>query len=517
MNRVFLSLIASAFLPAAVLAAEAPAADHSPATPIKHVVVLFQENISFDHYFATYPNAENRPGETPFIPLPGTPTVNGLTRTLLEHNPNSAQPVRLDRAHAATCDQDHDYTAEQLAADHGLMDQFVEHTGDGAGSCDPKLVMAYFDGNTVTALWNYAQHFAMSDNSFDVIFGPSTPGAIDLVSGQTHGAVPADLKWEGTVLVASGTVIEDPDPELDDCSAEPVIRMTGVNVGDLLNRAGVTWGWFEGGFRPTAAATAKSKAVCGAAHLASNGKKRADYIPHHEPFQYYKSTANPHHLPPSSAESVGRQDQANHQYDLSDFWKAAEAGALPSVSFLKAPAYQDGHAGYSDPVHEQSYLVETLNRAQKLPQWKDTAVVIEYDDSDGWYDHVMPPIVNPSSLPTVDALTADGACGVAAPGAYPARCGFGARLPLLVISPYSRMNFVDHTLTDQDSVLRFIEDNWSLGRIGDQSFDEKAGPFGQFFDFARAEPAPVLLLDPATGAQRSDAAAAKTPADAIKQ
>ena len=274
--------------------------------------------------------------------------------------------------------------------------------------------------------------------------------------------------------------------------------MTGTNVGDLLNKAGVTWGWFEGGFRPTRAAP-DGKAVCGAAHDGSDGKRSRDYIPHHEPFQYYKSTANPHHLPPSKAANIGRTDQANHQYDLADFWKAVESGRLPAVSFLKAPAYQDGHAGYSDPVREQTYLVETLNRLQKIPEWKDMAVVIAYDDSDGWYDHAMPPIVNPSGLAGVDALTGPGSCGTPAPGAYPGRCGYGARLPLLVVSPFAKKNFVDGTVTDQTSILRFIEDNWALGRIGDQSFDEKAGPFRQFFDFSRAAAAPPLLLDPSTG------------------
>ncbi|MFI5360618.1 MAG: phospholipase C [Elusimicrobiota bacterium] len=497
-KKILAAVLAAACAP---LSAAAAPADHSPATPIRHLIVIFQENVSFDHYFATYPDAENRPGETPFVPRPGTPTVNGLKETLLAHNPNSAPPKRLDRAHAATCDQDHDYTAEQKAADHGLMDKFVEFTGEGGIGCDARLVMAYFDGNTVTALWNYAQHFAMSDNSFDTIFGPSTPGALNLASGQTHGSVPAELKRLGELYAASGTVVGDPDPEFDDCSKTATVHMTGSNVGDLLNAAGVTWGWFEGGFRPTSWA-ADGKATCGAAHVGSDGKKKADYIAHHEPFEYYKTTTNPHHLPPSSVEKIGLSDQANHQYDLEDFWKAAESGRLPAVAFLKAPAYQDGHAGYSDPVPEQVFLVETMNRLQKLKEWKAAAVVISYDDSDGWYDHAMPPIVNPSSLPGIDALTGPGSCGTAAPGAYPGRCGYGARLPLLVVSPFARENFVDHTVTDQTSILRFIEDNWKLGRIGDQSFDEKAGPLRQFFDFNRKTPAAPLWLDPKTGAPR---------------
>jgi len=340
----------------------------------------------------------------------------------------------------------------------------------------------------------------MSDESFGTTFGPSTPGALNLVSGQTHGVVPASLSADGDVLVASGTVIGDPDPELDDCSEPPVIRLTGTNVGDLLSRAGVSWGWFEGGFRPTSRG-ADGKAVCGAAHVGADGKSKKDYIPHHQPFQYYKSTANPRHSAPASVAEIGGDGPANHQYDLEDFWKAVDAGRMPAVSFIKAPAYQDGHAGYSDPVREQVFLVETLNRLQKRPEWKDAAVVIAYDDSDGWYDHALAPIVNASSLPGLDALTG-GACGEPAPGAYPGRCGYGPRLPLLVVSPYARENFVDHSLTDQTSILRFIEDNWKLGRIGDQSFDAKAGPLTQLFDFARARRAPRLFLDPATGSPR---------------
>src|SRR5215469_11465937 len=160
--------------------------------PVDHVVVIFQENVSFDHYFATYPQAANPAGEPPFSPSPNTPGVNGLTPSLLNNNPNSANPQRLDRSQAVTCDQDHGYTDEQKAFDSGLMDKFVQFTS--GGSCtDKTLVMDYYDGNTVTAIWNYAQHFAVSDNFYNTVFGPSTPGALNLIAGQTHGATPPDI------------------------------------------------------------------------------------------------------------------------------------------------------------------------------------------------------------------------------------------------------------------------------------------------------------------------------------
>ena len=498
-----------------ISALAASAADTT--TPIQYLVVIYQENVSFDHYFATYPHAENPPGEPAFHARPGTPTVNGLSGVLLTSNPNAAPPFRLDRSRAATCDQDHEYQAEQRAYDRGLVDKAVDSTGtrgmssQGQTACHPGDVMGYFDGNTVTAIWNYAQHFAMSDNHFGTTFGPSTPGALNLIAGQTHGAAgdcalaaasadcvaTADsLATAHGVDIVHNTIIGDVRPKFDDCSSRDTAEMSGRNVGSLLSDKGVTWGFFQGGFKPTVMNA--GKAVCGASHMGSNGVLKPDYIPHHQPFQYYRSTSNPHHLPPTSPGMIGgNEDQANHQYDLSDFWDAVQAHNLPRVAFLKAPGYQDGHAGYSDPLAEQRYLAETINALQRLPQWESMAIIIAYDDSDGWYDHVMPPIVRTSNTPQ-DALTGEGSCGQSAPGSVQGRCGFGPRVPLLVVSPWAKGNFVDHTLIDQSSILRFIEDNWKLGRLGNGSTDEVAGTLENLFDFAKPRRA-RLFLDPATG------------------
>jgi len=470
------------------------------ATPIKHVVVIFQENVSFDHYFGTYPKAPNPPDEPRFVASVNTPTINGLDQALLENNPNAANPKRLARSQAVTCDMDHGYTNEQKAYNHGLMDKFVEFAS--GGSCpDKSLVMDYYDGNTVTALWNYAQHFAMSDNSFSDTFGPSTPGALNLIAGQTHGATPSTIPGN----VSNSTVISDPRPNLDECwktnpatRAATTVTMSGRNVGDLLNEHHVSWGWFQAGFRPTG--TDATGAVCGASHKNIAGATVVDYIPHHQPFQYYPQTANPSHTPPASVEEIGvgtGPGTANHQYDMIDFWAAADEDTMPAVSYLKAPAYQDGHAGYSNPLDEQTWLVETINRLQEMPSWNSTAVIIAYDDSDGWYDHVMGPILTQSNDPAYDALSDPGMCGVAKAGAFMDRCGYGPRQPLLVVSRFARRNFVDHTTTGQASILRFIEDNWSLGRLGNQSFDARDASLSGLFDFNGR--AGRLILDPSTG------------------
>jgi len=132
------------------------------------------------------------------------------------------------------------------------------------------------------------------------------------------------------------------------------------------------------------------------------------------------------------------------------------------------------------------------------PYWKDTAIIIAYDDSDGWYDHAMDPIVNQSNV-SDDALNAPGACGVTSANGVAGRCGYGPRLPLIVISPYAKRNYVDHATTDQSSVVRFIEDNWLGGERITGSFDSIAGSISGMFDFERCREDGILILDPTTG------------------
>jgi phospholipase C len=293
----------------------------------------------------------------------------------------------------------------------------------------------------------------------------------------------------------------------DGRTAAQTIQMGGKNIGDLLTHDGISWGWFQGGFAspnyvPGNPSSDDPATVCKGQHANVGGAEQTDYNPHHEPFQYYASTANPTHQPPNSIAAIGsKNDPANHQYDLKDFWAAANNGNMPAVSYLKAADYQDGHAGYSDPLDEQTFLTQTINRLEKLPSWNSTAVVIAYDDSDGWYDHQMGPITTQSQTP-LDALTGPGTCGASptqVPDGQQGRCGVGPRQPLLIVSPYSRRNFVDNTFTDQSSVVRFIEDNWlSSQRIGDGSVDAQAGVLDNMFSFSRAS-GQRLFLNPSTG------------------
>ena len=388
------------------------------------------------------------------------------------------------------------------------------------------------------------------------------------------------------------SLTNDAQPYWDDCSTRDDVALKGKNIGDVLNKAGLSWGWFEGGFTPTttfaAASTAtdhagqatsefipdefsgsftgknvppnaSNQALCDAVHpvgvaLGGTGQwgYKDDYIPHHEPFQFYASTANPHHLtvPVSGSgqdtlaglKKVGRDTQSyvngvpqfntpNHQYDTSDFDQLVAAihrgklpaSALPAVSFLKAPGYEDGHPGYSDPADEQAFVTREIDSLMRTPDWQSTVVIVNWDDSDGWYDHVYSGVTNPSVSPS-DNLTdtntnpigtgspTSGKCGPSPQTKAPlageqGRCGFGPRLPMLVISPYARVNHVDSDLTDQASIINFIEYNWHLPGIpgsADQvlsKLDRSEGikfDLAGMFDFTHPQ-ATKLILNPSTG------------------
>jgi phospholipase C len=505
------------------------------ATPIKHVVVVFGENISFDHYFGTYPNAAG------FTPAAGTPVANNLSTPLdvtssfsplagldlLHNNPTAANPANgtgainpfllSGAAQAWTPDMGHNYKPEQQASNGGAMDLFPDFTGTAGpppgappAATTKGLVMAYYDATTVSAYWSWAQSYAMSDNSWTTTFGPSTPGVMNLISGQTNG-LPTFNKSPSTFSTSHVTpdgnggwsLIGDTDPLNDVCSTSTEQNtMAGRNIGDLFNAQGLTWGWFEGGFDLTvtnANGTTGCQRETDPTVPFPAGGTSADYIPHHQPFQYYPSTANLTHARPSSLAAIGSTDVANHQYDSHDFFQTLAAGNLPALTYLKAPAFQDGHPGYSDPIDEQNFLIGVVNALQGSQEWSSTAIILAYDDSDGWYDHQAPPIVNPSAAPA-DQLNGNGVCthGAQQRGTAPTtpllgadgnpaqgRCGYGTRVPLVVISPYSKKNYIDHTLTDQSSVLKFVEDNWLGGqRIqAGGSFDTIAGSIQNMFSF----------------------------------
>lgn len=167
---------------------------------------------------------------------------------------------------------------------------------------------------------------------------------LNLVSEQTHGAFPTSVSGK----VINGSVIANIDPTGDDCSAGTTIQMSGLSIGDLLNSKDVTWGWFYGDWTPASVRAGVATCI-------------AQQDPHYTPFQYFASTLNAHHTPPTSVSAIGLSDQANHQYAVSDLINAIGVGNLPSVTFIRPPANETGHPSTSSPLEEQTLLVNTIN------------------------------------------------------------------------------------------------------------------------------------------------------------
>ena len=516
-------------------APQAPAPPIPAAAVIQHVVVIFQENVSFDHYFATYPHAANLPGERPFTPLPDTPAVAGLSGDLLTRNPNALNPLngedavnpyRLPPSQAATADQDHSYTQEQLAFDHGKMDLFPGSVGHGdkpqgsrALQAKRSLNLAYFDGNTVTAMWNYAQRFAMSDHFFQATFGPSTLGHLNLIAGQTNGVAAVKNGASPNVLIEGGggsyTILGDVDPIGDICSSSKRIQVTMAsrNIGDLLDQAGVTWGWFQGGFDVTAT-NPNGTTGCDRSHTSRVTGLLVERL-HPAPRAVPVLPVDRQPEAPPADVGRGHRHERRSRRTISTILPTSTRRSTPATSRRSCSSSRPPirTATPDTPIRSTSrrFVVQVLNDLQQRPEWKNTAVLLTWDDSDGWYDHLMGPIVN-SSVGPVDALDADGLCGDGtgdSAGISPApptthalgRCGYGPRLPLLVMSPWARRNYVDSTVTDMTSIARFIEDVFLDGRrLGGGSFDAIAGSLMGLLDLTHGPDAAPLLLDEQTGA-----------------
>lgn len=612
--------------------------DSNTTTPIKHVVVVMLENISFDNIFATYPIAQNLPGENLFFPRPNTPIPDNLltidpftggnylttNRNVGQQGTGMVNPQRLAPNQVLISSAENGYSRMQTSVHNGFMDHFVLNQSDqpplkylfNTKSLDAtygrgvNIVMDYWDGNVFTGIWNYAQHYSMSDRCFSTSYGESIVGAINWGSGNISSVVPQfpdlliDVKLLTAIVNRFSTSSEMPPippgtqfvtleyllDNVDHCAFYNWILpksdlsllgyllfwfstltdevrnsiefpgVTGVveffqkftsnyidpkhqNIGDLLNKKDLTWGCFRGGWLPKQSLKDSNAFVLKYSsifppeiiaqlqtiivdfdrlvlltHASEDtipplgaGSFRIGFIigPQPDfagvqPFDYYASTSNPQILPYSSLENVGKTDQANHNYDIDDFYNALSIGVMPAVSYIRPPYYQSGHPIGSNAFDSQVGLIKLVNAIMNSPFWEDTVIFIQYDESNGNYDHVPPPLVKSSAWnvnPVLDPLDEIARRGAKA-GIKKSqlRAGYGPRIPFLVISPWSKENFVSHDIVDQTSIIKFIENNWKLGRLGRGSYEQIAGKLDDLFDFnPKRTLAPKVLLDPYTG------------------
>ena len=403
-------------------------------TPIKHVVVIFDENRSFDHYFGTYPNAANPAGD-PVLQAayadgqqPGQRQSAGRQPEppIRPTAPGATDPFRLDRAQANTAFQNHAYGPSSRPLTTARMDLFPNFTGSGttggAGAFGTNgQVMGYFDGNTVTAMWNYAQHFAMSDNAYTDTFGPSTPGAIEVISGQTNGGAEHRRHVDATVPDGQGglTLIGDTDP-----AATRARRDQHDADGRQEHRRPAQRRTASPGAASWAASTCTLKNANGTTGCDRAAPSRAcSAAPRGlHPASRLVPVLRLDRQPDACAAELGRRDRpyyeadgktldpANHHYDLDDFFAAVKAGNFPSCPSSRCRPIR--MVMRATPIRSTSRPSSSklINFLQQQPDWKNTAVIITYDDSDGWYDHRY--VRRTASYdPTADQVNGAGLCG----------------------------------------------------------------------------------------------------------
>ncbi|HEV2909270.1 MAG TPA: alkaline phosphatase family protein [Candidatus Eremiobacteraceae bacterium] len=457
MKRIIIlaALLLWAAVPSSIAATQATAAQ-APATgigKINHVVVVYQENWSYDGLYGKFPGSNNlaNAGTVAQVDKDGTP-LTSAPQPIVGPSPDSRFPATLPVAPydinqyvppaQTTGDLIHRFYHEQLQIDGGKMDKFVAWSDNGG------LVLSYYDASSMPE-GKLAHEFTMADNFFHSAFGGSfanhmffvcacMPTWPDPPPGYISDPNPASL--QDRILTpddyAVNTVysINDPHPASITIMSPPfktllLPNQSAPTIGDRLSDAGVSWAWYSGGWNDALA-----------------GHPDPLFQFHHQPFVYFANFAN------------GTAAKTQHLKDETEFFAAVSADQLPAVSFIKPLGPDNEHPGYANLARGQQHVADIVNAIRKSPYWADTAIIITYDENGGRWDHVAP-------------LKID-------------RWGPGTRVPTIIVSPYAKRGFVDHTQYETVSILKFIETRWNLKPLGTR--DAHANGLQNAFDFSQA-------------------------------
>lgn len=426
-----------------------------PIDKINHVIVIYQENWSFDGLYGNFPGANglaNAGAAVRQVDKQGTPYTTlpqpiDTTKKPPAPDPRfpanlPVQPFDVSRfvpADQKTGDLVHRFYQEQYQIDGGKMDKFVAWS-DAAG-----LALSYYDATNLPE-GRLAQQYTLADNFFHAAFGGSFLNHFWLICACTPtwpkapASQVAQLDANG-MMIKDGNVTPDgyvvntsftvnqPHPANITDPAQLVPNQTMPTIGDRLNDKGVSWAWYSGGWNDALA-----------------GRPDPLFQYHHQAFAFFQNYAD------------GTPGRAAHLKDEQDFVRALATNSLPAVSFVKPLGPDNEHPGYASLTQGQQHVADLVQAVQQSPYWKDTAIVITYDENGGRWDHVAPP-------------TGD-------------RWGPGSRIPAIIVSPYARKGFVDHTQYDTTSILKFIETRWNLAPLGTR--DAAVNDLTNAFDFTSA-------------------------------
>ncbi len=488
------SLLSAPYVSTLARAAQAP--QQALRERIEHVVVIFQENRSFDHYFGAYlhprgarvnnlldaqgqittrfDDLQRNSAGLPYLYLPLPEDVPGFAKALLPNKPFALAPYIPANANVPW-DPEHHFFRMYAEVDGGRMDRFValaqsrhhkpfdqlsKHALDGvrlsfAESKPSGAVLGHYTRADIPDYHRLADNYVLFDHFFQAMSGGSTGNALYLAAARSAQWTQAPQHLRGSLKPPffdlpydqQGVLINDLPPLLGPTEAKPAKlkiapppeQQTYPNIGDRLNAAGVSWAWYNENWNAVKPWALKR------ADGPGDGSAIIDtgytYVPHHNPFQYY----------PSWFDNV----RAGHVRDTEDFVSDVKRGQLPAVSFLKATGAHDEHPEDSAPQWGMDWVMHHIQALAASPLWDKTAVVITYDEGGGYWDHVAPP----------------------RPDFY----GCGTRIPALLVSAWARSGHVDHTPADTTSVLRLIETRFGLQPL--DSRDAKAYDLLGAFDF----------------------------------
>lgn len=412
---------------------------------VKHVVVIYLENHSFDNLYGQLGGANGLTGAqtanitqldstgNPYTYLPAIPGTSAFPLDLDNKYFNIDQFVPADQE---IPDVLHRYYQEQMQIDGGKMDKFALYNSSAG------LAMGYYQTGMLPMM-SIVQKSTICDNFFHSAFGGSflnhqwliaaaspvfqnAPSSI-VATVDANGKVTKDgqVTPDGYVVNTSYTV-NAPHPA--SAAANTLVpNQTMPTIGDRLSDANVTWAWYSGGWD---------------AALAGNPDPTFQF--HHQPFAYFANYAD------------GTQAKKDHLKDETVFIDAAKNGTLPSVSFVKPLGLNNEHPGYAALATGENHTIELINDVLNGPNGKDAVIIVTYDENGGFWDHVAPPVIDK-------------------------KWGPGTRVPTIIISPFAKKGFVDHTQYETVSILSFIEKRWGLKPLTDR--DKNANPLSNAFNF----------------------------------
>jgi len=462
---------------------------------IQHILVIYAENRSFDNLYGLFPGANGIANATSAqytqVDNDGK-TLAHLPPVWKGKDPDPAfpkdlpnRPFRIDGPpinlplSVATRDLVHKFYQNQEQINQGRLDRYVAASDAGA------LVMGYYDGSNLP-LWKWAQEYTLADNFFTAAFGGSYLNHFWLVCACTpeHRDAPANLRAQldgnflkrksessasavdgAPIFALDGDVTTDGwsvnttqppyqpsrvppakggDPRLADVSKHPLPPQSAKTIGDTLSAKGISWAWYAGAWN-----VALQDGMQDPAAPRKMINTRADgapyFVTHHQPFNYFARFA------------PGAADRGAHLKDYAELAASIDRGELPQVAFYKPQGTLNEHAGYADVLAGDTHIAEVIARIKASQLWASTAIIVTYDENGGFWDHVKPPVGD--------------------------RWGPGPRIPALIISPYAKRNFVDHTQYDTTSILKFITRRFGLEPL--PGVRSQVGDLTAAFDFTQ--------------------------------